>query len=80
MVLVAVRPDLQGKGVNSLLMKAMAEARWKNGIKIAHLNPQLENNLKVRSQWKHFGGKIRNVAATTRNFRLSRQKWIIIIH
>lgn len=57
MVLVAVRPDLQGKGVNSLLMKAMAEACWKNGIKIAHLNPQLENNLKVRSQWKHFSGQ-----------------------
>lgn len=54
MVLVAVRPDLQGKGVNSLLMTAMAEACWKNGIKVAHLNPQLENNLKVRTQWKHF--------------------------
>lgn len=57
MVLVAVRPDLQGKGVNSILMKAMTEACWKNGIKIAHLNPQLENNLKVRSQWKHFTGQ-----------------------
>ncbi|HHY81777.1 MAG TPA: GNAT family N-acetyltransferase [Clostridiales bacterium] len=57
LLLVAVRPDLQGKGVNALLMKAMAEACWKNGIKIAHCNPQLENNLKVRSQWKHFTGQ-----------------------
>lgn len=57
MLLVAVRPDLQGKGVNSLLMEAMAEACRKNGIKVAHLNPQLENNLKVRSQWKHFSGQ-----------------------
>jgi GNAT superfamily N-acetyltransferase len=57
LLLVAVRPDLQGKGVNSLLMKAMAEACWKNGIKVAHLNPQLESNLKVRSQWKHFTGQ-----------------------
>ena len=57
MLLVAVRPDLQGKGVNSLLMKAMAEACWKNGVKLAHLNPQLEDNFKVRSQWKHFSGQ-----------------------
>jgi GNAT superfamily N-acetyltransferase len=57
MLLVAVRPDLQNKGVNSLLMKAMAEACWKNGVKVAHCNPQLESNLKVRSQWKHFTGQ-----------------------
>ena len=56
LLLVAVRPDLQGKGVNSLLMKAMASL-LENGIKVAHLNPQLESNLKVRSQWKHFTGQ-----------------------
>jgi len=54
MLLIAVRPDLQSKGVNSLLMKAMAEACWKNGVKIAHCNPQLESNKRVRQQWKHF--------------------------
>ena len=57
MLLIAVRPDLQGKGVNSLLFKAMAEACWKNGVKVAHLNPQLEDNRKVRSQWKRFTGQ-----------------------
>jgi len=57
LILVAVRPDLQGKGVNALLMKAMAEACWKNGVKIAHCNPQLESNIKVRSQWKYFPGQ-----------------------
>ncbi len=57
LLLIAVRPDLQSKGVNSLLMKHMAEACWKNGIRIAHCNPQLENNLRVRSQWKRFTGQ-----------------------
>ncbi|MDD2502397.1 MAG: GNAT family N-acetyltransferase [Clostridia bacterium] len=57
MLLIAVRPDLQGKGVNSLLMKAMTEACWKNGVKVAHLNPQLEDNRRVRSQWKRFTGQ-----------------------
>lgn len=57
MLLIAVRPDLQGKGVNSLLMKAMTEACLRNGVKVAHLNPQLEDNRKVRSQWKRFTGQ-----------------------
>lgn len=57
MLLVAVRPDLQNKGVNSLLLKAMAEACWKNGVTVAHCNPQLESNFKVRSQWKYFTGQ-----------------------
>ena len=57
LLLVAVRPDLQGKGVNSLLMKSMAESCWKYGIKQANCNPQLESNLKVQAQWKHFTGK-----------------------
>jgi len=54
LLLVAVRPDMQNKGVNSLLMTSFAEACWKNGIKTAYCNPELETNFKVQGQWKHF--------------------------
>ncbi|HZK34836.1 MAG TPA: GNAT family N-acetyltransferase [Bacillota bacterium] len=54
LLLVAVRPDMQNKGVNSLLMTSMAEACWKNGITTAYCNPELESNHKVQGQWKYF--------------------------
>lgn len=54
LMLVAVRPDLQGKGVNTLLMDALFRACHASGIVRTEFNPQLETNHKVLSQWKHF--------------------------
>lgn len=54
LLLVAVRPDLQGKGVNTLLMEALLKTLIARGITTAEFNPQLEDNHKVWRQWDHF--------------------------
>ena len=52
--LVAVRPDLQGKGVNSLLFNNLFNTYKNNNIITAETNPELESNTKVQAQWKFF--------------------------
>lgn len=52
--LVAIRKDLQGKGVNAILMHELAKSYIKNGIKYAESNPELELNKKVQSIWEHY--------------------------
>ena len=54
MYLVAVRPDLQGKGVNAVLMREITRAYIKNGIRYAESNPELETNLAVQAIWKYY--------------------------
>jgi hypothetical protein len=50
----AIRPDLQGKGADALLITYLAQSCIKNGIVSAESNPELENNLLVQGHWKHF--------------------------
>lgn len=52
--LVAVRPDLQGRGVNALLLTEIHKACARNGVQWAESNPELEENEKVQAQWKHY--------------------------
>lgn len=52
--LVAVRPDLQGKGVNALLMCEINRSYIRHGITTVESNPQLENNEKIQAMWEHF--------------------------
>ena len=52
--LVAVRQDLQGKGLNSLLFNELHKTYIKNNITKAESNPELESNTKVQAQWKFF--------------------------
>ncbi|GEM_PF-18407 len=52
--LVAVRKDLQGKGVNAIIMKELTKSYIKNGIKYAESNPELEENTKVQSLWEYY--------------------------
>jgi len=52
--LVAVRPDLQGKGVNSMLIRDLATTFIKEGILKAITHPALEKNNKVLALWKDF--------------------------
>lgn len=54
LMLIAVREDLQSKGVNAILLSEVVKICNKRGIKYADCNPQLESNTKVRSQWKYF--------------------------
>lgn len=57
MYLVAVRPELQGTGLNSILMSEITKNAIKNGILYAETGPELENNEKVQSQWKNYDAK-----------------------
>ncbi len=52
--LVAIRKDLQGKGVNAMFMHELTKTFIENGIEFAEANPQLEDNLPVQSLWKHY--------------------------
>ncbi len=52
--LVAVRKDIQGKGVNSLLMYELTKSYIKNGIQFAESNPELETNKQVQAIWEHY--------------------------
>jgi GNAT superfamily N-acetyltransferase len=52
MLLVAVRPDYQGMGVNALFFDDLIPIYNKMGIRWAETGPQLEENVRVLSQWK----------------------------
>jgi GNAT superfamily N-acetyltransferase len=54
MLIIAIRKDFQGKGVNAILMNELGRTYIKNGIKWAESNPELEDNLKVQSMWEPF--------------------------
>lgn len=52
MLLIAVRPDYQGLGVNALIFNDLIPIYNRLGIRYAETGPQLENNVKELSQWK----------------------------
>jgi len=52
--LTAVRPDMQNKGINAILMNEINKLIIKNKIRRVETNRELENNTKVQSQWKFF--------------------------
>jgi len=54
LLMVAIRKDLQGKGVNAMLMKATYDTYIKNGVTTVETNHELEDNSKVQSLWENF--------------------------
>ena len=54
LLLVAVRPDYQGKGVNALLFTDLIPVYKQLGFEYAESNPELELNDKVQNQWQYF--------------------------
>ncbi len=52
--LIAVRPDLQGKGANALLLRELINSYIDHKFVKAETNPELESNIKVQDQWKFF--------------------------
>ncbi len=54
LMLVAVKPEYQNKGVNALLFTDLIPKYIKYGFKWAESNPELETNGKVQSQWDYF--------------------------
>ena len=49
--LMAVRPDYQNKGINSILFADIMPNAAKNGYKFAESNPELETNTRMSAQW-----------------------------
>jgi GNAT superfamily N-acetyltransferase len=54
LLMIAIRKDLQGKGVNAMLMKETYESYLKHGVTTVETNHELEDNARVRSQWEDF--------------------------
>lgn len=54
MLLIAVKPTLQGLGINAILMNEVLKSCVKHGIKYAETGPELEDNLNVQRQWKNY--------------------------
>jgi len=51
---VAVKPEYQNKGVNSLLFRDLLPIFISEGYKKVETNVELETNTKVQSQWIYF--------------------------
>lgn len=54
LLLVAVKPEYQGKGVNALLFSDLIPVYQKKGVVYAESNPELVMNNKVQAQWSYF--------------------------
>ncbi len=54
MFLIAVRPELQGVGINAIILDHLIQNAAANGIEYAETGPQLETNSKILAQWKMF--------------------------
>lgn len=57
LLLVAVKPEYQNKGVNALLFQDLIPYFIKYGYKYAESNPELETNAKVQGQWEYFNNR-----------------------
>lgn len=54
LLLVAVKPEYQNKGVNALIFADLVPAFISAGYKAAESNPELEGNESVQKQWEYF--------------------------
>ena len=54
MLLIAVKPEYQGKGAVALLFADIIPIHYKLGYRYSESNPELEVNTKIQSQWDYF--------------------------
>ena len=54
LLLVAVKPEYQSKGVNALIFNDLIPRYIANGYKYAESNVELEDNENVQKQWEYF--------------------------
>jgi GNAT superfamily N-acetyltransferase len=57
LLLIAVREDLQGKGVTAMIMREGYSACIRNGVTVVEASHELETNDKVTSIWKHLDAR-----------------------
>ena len=58
MYLIAIKPEYQGFGLNSILLHDVTKCAIEDGIKYADTGPELETNYKVRSQWENYDAEL----------------------
>lgn len=68
LMLIAVRPDYQGKGVSTLLFTQLFESGKKRKFKWVSPYPQLEKNYAVHAHWKTLNAKVNRRRATFKKF------------
>ncbi len=54
MLLIAVKPEYQGKGAVALIFEDIIPVHYGLGYRFSETNPELEDNTKVQSQWDYF--------------------------
>ena len=54
MLLVAVKPEYQGRGAVALLFADIIPIHYELGFRYSESNPELEVNTKIQSQWDYF--------------------------
>jgi len=52
--LIAIRPEFQNKGVNTMIMSTLSKVMIAKGIQFAETNLMLEYNNRIQSQWDIF--------------------------
>ena len=57
LLLIAIRKDFQGKGINAIIMREGYKAYKKNGITMVEASHQLETNEKVLTLWEHYDAR-----------------------
>lgn len=56
--LTAVKPELQNKGVNAMLINEVNNVFVRNKIKKVETNRELEENSKIQAQWRFFQNRL----------------------
>ena len=66
LLLIAVKPEYQSKGVNALIFNDLIPQYIKSGFLHAETNLELEDNTKVQNQWDYFENRLHRRRATFR--------------
>jgi len=57
MLLVAVKPEYQARGLTAILMTEITRNSLLHGVRGAESNPELESNTQVQAIWKHYDAR-----------------------
>ncbi|MBR1917422.1 MAG: N-acetyltransferase [Bacteroidaceae bacterium] len=58
LLLIAIKPEYQGKGVNAMMFVDLIPIYIKHGFEWGETNPELEVNDKIQSQWHYLENRI----------------------
>lgn len=56
MLFVAVKPEYQNKGISAIPFSVLTKSATDLGFTLGETNPELDNNVKIQSQWSYFKG------------------------